>query len=563
MDGSKFLGHPDQAACVRYWSTPGKRPLPENLSRMLREVADAGPEQDTFHWLEVQWNCDILRQEEQVHLLLMRYVHVARKRHAARYILQERAYHVACWYLRWLKVAYWEVEGISIAAVLDAFLRRLEEPHLEAHTRGILKHIAALEKLDVQHPPKPKAEADLTDQERKEVTRQYRIRFIHVFLIGNMIRPQNQRWHQWKLAMRRKRRREELERRLQRCPHGLTRSNFCLSCQGCEHGLRKSECKVCSRCSHGKPVGKCAVCNACAHGLAKGNCAQCNLCPHGRRKGACKLCNGCEHGERRDRCVTCSPCPHGKLKQDCKTCTGCKHGKLKRFCQICSQCCHGKYKRLCKICSGCRHGNLRQLCKRCTARRRNAQGQREGEEAPPNQGLRKSQDCEHKKRRWLCRECNPTCEHGRLQGRCFKCNEAAGLDACPHGHKSPKEGVFCLECHGCTHKRLRWMCRECNPPCEHGRLQRYCRKCKEAGLDGNEPSSARTKTSGKPPTFDKTTDRKPSGKQGGRSAEAEEVGQGKGIRQAKKMRLWKGCEAGCCIQSASCGSGELELEQSM
>ena len=44
------------------FSRANPRPLPENLSRMLREVADAGPEQDTFHWLEVQWNCDILRQ---------------------------------------------------------------------------------------------------------------------------------------------------------------------------------------------------------------------------------------------------------------------------------------------------------------------------------------------------------------------------------------------------------------------------------------------------------------------------------------------------------------------
>jgi len=121
-------------------------------------------------------------------------------------------------------------------------------------------------------------------------------------------------------------------------------------------------------------------------------------------------------------------------------------------------CEHKRRRERCIECDGasiCEHKRQRSACTECDG----------------------SSICEHKRRRNTCAECDGAsiCEHKRRRERCIECD---GASICEHKRRRSA----CAECDGasiCEHKRRRNTCTECDGSsiCEHKRRRNTCKEC--------------------------------------------------------------------------------------
>ena len=85
--------------------------------------------------------------------------------------------------------------------------------------------------------------------------------------------------------------------------------------------------------------------------------------------------------------------------------------------------------------------------------------------------------CEHKRERYLCKDCNGKgiCIHKKQRSFCKLCG---GLQTCPHNcYKSRCK--LCGGGHICEHKRVRYLCKDCNRKgiCKHGKQGWFFELC--------------------------------------------------------------------------------------
>jgi hypothetical protein len=159
-------------------------------------------------------------------------------------------------------------------------------------------------------------------------------------------------------------------------------------------------------------------------------------------------------------------CPHGKKRRDrCRICGSkwyCEHGRQKSQCKECDSklfCIHGRKKNTCIPCKGslvCVHEKVKSCCKLCNGSRICIHGYFK-------QSCKICGDyCSHKRIRWTCRECGPGtafCQHGRIKNLC---------------NEPPCKGrIYCV------HERIKYSCRECSGSlfCIHQKNKHRCKQC--------------------------------------------------------------------------------------